>query len=427
MIRFAVVLAAATALLLACVWFNMEAQDTAVDSQRKKVGEENSMDVMPSATHSAATAPPRVSSPYTHYERSHKPHCLRYLKENLAARHLSPVEFGAEARVRCLGIITPEHLLAKFKNPVAHWDQRAHRNATLISPNKAWDVATKDPEPNSPLNNVIHGGVSPRRLLLQTRVMAQLMRLRYLDYPPLKNDTAAHEAVHADGEDVIVELGCGNGNLLYWLCPPSRAVHCFGSDISPRMIEEATAWFPHIRFWHEVGVSQLPDACATAVLSHGVFPYLDGPAACMHIAEGLRVLRRGGVMVGWMIAQHPFHFRTHPTFFVDDDEATRFLPFCTGLHRFVARVDLLQNYDAPVYPAKPGFFYGVRIWRNGAPMPKLPELDANSPKSTGELRTDASIVAMHSLSFITRMTNASLEAAQTVYQERVRRYLRMPQ
>lgn len=92
----------------------------------------------------------------------------------------------------------------------------------------------------------------------------------------------------------IVDLGCGNGNLLIQLqqalTQQGRSVHCVGFDVADIQIGgDAPSVFLHGR----TAMEKLPlrDATADLVVSQFAIEYSDWPVSA---AEALRVLRPGG-------------------------------------------------------------------------------------------------------------------------------------
>ena len=90
----------------------------------------------------------------------------------------------------------------------------------------------------------------------------------------------------------VLELGCGSGMYTTAL---ATADAVFGIDISQRFLERATAALPTATF-ARADAHQLPfaDSSFDAVVSIGIFEYLDRPRAFAEIA---RVLRPGGELV----------------------------------------------------------------------------------------------------------------------------------
>ena len=236
---------------------------------------------------------------------------------------------------------------------VEHWNERAKVNMSY-----------------HPAMNVLHGAVSPSRLMQQGDFLLHVGGLQRVSAstPPQTNVT-------------IVEIGCGNGNLLFSMCPPSVRWKCFGTDFSEPMIEHGRRQLSWIDLRWGIGAGHVPSGVADLAISHAVVPYLTPQVLCEHVAEELRVLKPGGAAIFWMVSQKKFATMIHPDFWHGSEgvevglDANVALPFCTGLHEFVAEVDVFLDPNmqpkAAIYTveSRNGGWYGVRIIRSAKAFP----------------------------------------------------------
>ena len=257
----------------------------------------------------------------------------------------APPTMPTMGQLACLGVYEGVRGVSK-----GHWDERARVNMTL-----------------HPAFNVIHGGVSPSRLMQQGDFLLAVGGLqRFGGTNPLQTNVT------------IVEIGCGNGNLLFSMCPPLPNWKCFGTDFSALMIEHGRRHMPWIDLRWGIGAGHVPNGVADLGISHGIVPYLAPQVLCEHVAEELRVLKPGGVAVFWTINHKKFGTRIHPAFWhgkqgsdvgLDPQVA---LPFCSLLREFVAEVDFLFDPNMKPKPAiypPGGGWYGIRIIRGAKDFP----------------------------------------------------------
>lgn len=220
---------------------------------------------------------------------------------------------------------------------------------------------------------------------------------RHAELERLKQEQA-RAGRHAAGSprvpaEVFVQLGCGNAALLATFCAPLSSLACFGVDPSAVNVRQAHFHLPHIDVRRGHRAPHLPDASATVVLSVGELPAQpDGPAACEHIAEMLRLLKPDTTGVIWPLTAAPHFFvrgaghagtRYHPAFFAHPwtvatlprpggsyPKAKAFLPFCPGLGELVSDVGIiLKDPEAPIFPMGRDGWFGVRLTRNSRPFP----------------------------------------------------------
>lgn len=178
----------------------------------------------------------------------------------------------------------------------------------------------------------LHGSVSPARLLLQSAFLARLTGIAgYLDHPSRKNAAeGGRSSSDADNDLVVVEMGAGNGGLLYGMCPPHERTRCYGTDFAAALVSRGNAALreleqSRILLRQSCFAGHVATGDAAAVVSHAVMTYLKPDQACRHVAEALRMLRPGGRAVFWMLSRRWLGTRYHPSFFVDveDDHERR--------------------------------------------------------------------------------------------------------
>ena len=227
---------------------------------------------------------------------------------------------------------------------IQHWNSRA--NASIGG--------------SHPMYSVVHGAVSPGRLVAQADMILALGNL------------SRPQRMENGSSTTIVELGCGNGNLLYSMCPPLPSWHCAGTDYAIEMIRYGRAFMPWLDLRWGIGASYVRSGTADLVVSHGVVPYLDPQQLCHHAAEGLRLLKVGGIFVIWMVNRGRFSTQIDPGFWFGTFGGTAppsAFPFCRGLSHFVEEVRILLEFpEAPIYTPRPeNTWYGVRITRSSFP------------------------------------------------------------
>lgn len=254
-----------------------------------------------------------------------------------------PASLGPHRRRReCVGILYSPPLRSAGDSNAEHWERRLVRG-------------------EDPIFFPMHGGVTAQRMM---RLALQLMRLGPLE---LK------DAASWPNRTVVVELGSGNAAALSVMAPPLPHVYGVGTDIARSLIAHARAFYPHLLTHAAIGAPMVPTGVAAYVVSIAVMMYLPEAAACNHVAEGLRLLRPGGVMVlhgiprrnpaigGWTTFGDAFFVDRRP------DGARRFLPMCTNLHDLLADVELVNNGKLAVYPAPT--FITARLVRGEAAFP----------------------------------------------------------
>jgi SAM-dependent methyltransferase len=106
------------------------------------------------------------------------------------------------------------------------------------------------------------------------------------------------EAPAIDGDDVVVDIGCGLGRLTRPLA--ERAARVIALDVSSEMIERARGLNEHlenVEWLHGDGESLRPveDGSVDACVTHVVFRHIPDPAITLeYIREMGRVLKPGG-------------------------------------------------------------------------------------------------------------------------------------
>lgn len=102
------------------------------------------------------------------------------------------------------------------------------------------------------------------------------------------------KAVNIDSNDIVADIACGNGRLLYKLA--ERKSFCgYGVDISEKMVEQAKLLNPHMKFY----VSK----CDELPFENGEIGTMTVCAAYHHFSnvesfakEANRVIKRGGML-----------------------------------------------------------------------------------------------------------------------------------
>jgi SAM-dependent methyltransferase len=95
------------------------------------------------------------------------------------------------------------------------------------------------------------------------------------------------------GDGRVADVGCGPGRTTAYLA--GKGVDVFGIDLSPGMVEQARALFPHLSF--EVGTMtalDLPDASLAGICAWYSTIHLSDEHLPAAFAEFHRVLRPGG-------------------------------------------------------------------------------------------------------------------------------------
>lgn len=273
--------------------------------------------------------------------------------------------------MRCLGFVSGVNDHSKYNKPTT-WDDR---------------IPVSVFESHHPSMIPMHGAVSPGRFAAQGLKMAEylgvakyaahlkamLSRRVTVEEIDAMSKVLSEMPTRDDGKpaDVIVELGCGNGGLLFFLCPPIPAVACHGVDFAPRAIAHAQHHIPWVDWRVDIAAPHIPTGTATAVLSHGVILLLNENQACHHVAEMLRLLKAGGRGVVWMAVQKPFVSRTAPTFFAETlpNGERRLLQFCGDLGTLVSSIRVVtHDPSVPLYTPNNDYF-GASLERNDVAFP----------------------------------------------------------
>lgn len=159
----------------------------------------------------------------------------------------------------------------------------------------------------------------------------------------------------------FLELGCGAGPNLIWLA--QKRIRVSGVDISPTALRLARQNLAHAG--HEARIGALVEASVCDVPLAGgtfdgiveacVFQHLSKPERVRAFREVHRLLRPGGVFVGYMLSQTHSVFQEQQALQAADDPGTLMLAdgrskvYLTniGLSHFFAReefVDLLKDF-----------------------------------------------------------------------------------
>lgn len=274
------------------------------------------------------------------------------------------------AALRCIGLYYDVEAIERLG--AASWEARA--------PNASWH----------PVLVPMHGGVVPSRLVQQSEYLARVGGVT--DALRAANATSASDIPDPlDPSTVIVELGGGNGGLLFAMCPPSPRVACYCADFAPGLLRHGAEHQPHIDFALGARARHVPSGAATLSVSHAVMTYLNEEQACEHLDELLRVLRPGGRALVYMLRATWQSTRYHPGFFSDkagaaaDDPdvdhvvrttvgsngtARSVLPFCPLLGQYVADISVVLN-DTTAVIYTPEYHrhatFAVTVTRSDAP------------------------------------------------------------
>ena len=109
--------------------------------------------------------------------------------------------------------------------------------------------------------------------------------------------------VGAEGPQIVVDAGCGPGNLTVALADRWPAAEVLGFDSSPAMIEQATRrTTDRVRFAVDDATSWTPDAPVDVLISNATLQWIDGHDALA--ARWLSLLAPGG----WLAFQVPGNF-----------------------------------------------------------------------------------------------------------------------
>ena len=278
----------------------------------------------------------------------------------------------------------------------------------------------------SPWLNVLHGGPSPRVMFKQGGVVLFLLGLHHqfflLELSANLNASSAHYSVERQQltpKTVLVELGSGNGQLLFSMCPvdPSLSILCAGVDITPTLVDHARSYVTHAILDAGTRMASLPNGSATHVFSHGVVGLLQSRVCCLHVLEGLRLLSTGGVFLLMMLAQdhRSWPTRIHPFFFNSSAvNATRggdVLEYCSAtigvnFSRLVAKVEFL--FEVPgefLFVAKQHRrVFITRLWRSSQPM---------SESTTGGNNSQTGIPLAAAPAFVRDIINATQAKTET--------------
>eukprot|EP00760_Papus_ankaliazontas_P027759 PhM_4_TR3436/c0_g1_i1/m.94225 len=208
---------------------------------------------------------------------------------------------------------------------------------------------------------VLHGGSSAR--VLQTSAKCY-MSVAGLD--PRK------------GGYRIGEVSAGVASVLFFMCPPSRGIECFGVEPVPAGPRIARARFPHLRTY---AAWRLGDVLPTSVkldvvFSVGSIIMLDENEFCAQMGDAMRVLRHGGKLV--IISQSTMTIgpwapnmgrtRVSPKAY----RARTPLSFCTDVSPYIKSAEVVVSFPAGCDRAismTPSDFVTV-IVRNDVEMPE---------------------------------------------------------
>lgn len=133
----------------------------------------------------------------------------------------------------------------------------------------------------------------------------------YVDF--LEKQLMGEVAQPKPGENAI-DLGCGTGIYSIWLAEKGLSVT--GVDLSSEMLKKAVEKTKHQHLqvdYQQADLHQLPykDATFDLAVCNIVLEFADTPERV--IAEGLRVLKKGGRLVVGMIGKHSEWAKTYQT------------------------------------------------------------------------------------------------------------------
>jgi len=154
--------------------------------------------------------------------------------------------------------------------------------------------------------------------------------------------------------DLVLDVGCGLGDLYQWLCENNKEVRYEGLDLTPDMIKSARERFPEGVFWEGTFNSLLEaEKPYDFVVASGIFAHrqLRPQAFLEDTIKGMYDRAIKGVafncLSSWREEQEQGEFYADPI---------ETLNYCKKLsNRVVFRHDYHQG-DFTIYIYKPGFF-----------------------------------------------------------------------
>jgi SAM-dependent methyltransferase len=115
------------------------------------------------------------------------------------------------------------------------------------------------------------------------------------DYIDLLQKMALEEALELNGDEIVLDFGCGSGRFSYWIAPRVKKV--VGLEITPAMIDlaEKNRTVENVEFilYDGVHFPVLPYE-VDLILSVGVLQYMEGEILKRTVSELARYLKSGG-------------------------------------------------------------------------------------------------------------------------------------
>jgi SAM-dependent methyltransferase len=115
------------------------------------------------------------------------------------------------------------------------------------------------------------------------------------DYIDLLQKMALDEALELNGDEIVLDFGCGSGRFSYWIAPGVKRV--IGLEGTPEMIQLAernrTADNVEFILYDGVHFPVLPYE-VDFILSVGVLQYMEGEILKRTVSELAQYLRKGG-------------------------------------------------------------------------------------------------------------------------------------
>eukprot|EP00760_Papus_ankaliazontas_P039348 PhM_4_TR9543/c0_g1_i2/m.34225 len=263
---------------------------------------------------------------------------------------------------------------------LAHWNQRIRSHALgIVIP-------------------VLHGGVRASEL--------KRAAMCYLSVAGLDIKQSGYR---------IGEVSVGVGSTMFFMCPPTRGIECFGVDPVAAGPSIARARFPHLRTY---AAWRLADVLPTSVLldavfSIGVVMQLDEHEYCAQLADALRVLRPGGKFV--VISQSasfvgswaPRISRTRVS--PKAHQNAKPLSFCAHVSQYIERADVVRKFANDCYMMLGmgiGDFISV-IVRNDVPMGA--ECSAGRERAEAVYARESPVTAMMNMSEYNTLSRVGIE------------------